>query len=244
MARAGRLAAMALLMLAGCLPLELLHSDADLAQVPTSPFAPTPAQSVRLGRPNFTPAAQDVSMRVDAVGRKLLAANPQAAIKPLFATIGVATPEIFHTDLTMVYVTEGLVKQCRGEPELAAVLAHELGRMLSEREAALSRDTRTNEPLPPVPLPIGSMGSPMAADPNYTMEMARYEKEHPRAARKKPLPPPDPRLVAGVLLEQAGFQKTDLDTVAPILGAAEQNCTLERQFKGLLGPGGTPWQAH
>ena len=65
----------------------------------------------------------------------------------------------------------------------------------------------------PIALPIGSMGNPLAADPSYVLETAKYEKEHPRSARNKTLPPPDPQRIAATLLERAGFRVSDLDAI-------------------------------
>jgi hypothetical protein len=243
MSRAARLVGLVLLLLNGCLPLDLFHADSDLAQVATSPFPPTVVQTVQRARPNYAPADATIGMSVDAVGRRLLAANPQLAIKPAFATIGAPTAEVFHPDANVIYVTEGLVNQCRSEADLAAVLANELGKMVSEREAAASRQARVSQPSPPIELPIGSPGQPLAADPSHFLEMARFEQAHPRSARNKQVPPPDPHTIAGYLLEQAGFQKTDLDDATPILRAADQNNSFERQFKGVITtPDGRPWQ--
>jgi hypothetical protein len=241
MSRAIRLAGLALLALSGCVPLQL-HPDSDLAQVPTSPFAPSVVQTVKRAKMNYAPAAQEIGWRVDAVGRKLLAANAAAGLHPLFATIGAPDPEIFHPDLSIVYVTEALVRQCRSESELAAVLASELGKMVSEREAATSRATRLAVAEPPMHLPIGSQGNPLAADPTYFVEIAKFEQEHPKSARNRVLAPPDPRAIARTILDRAGFQPADLDSARPLLQAAERNCTLERQFKGIVSPDtGNAW---
>src|SRR5262249_39695897 len=74
--------------------------------------------------------------RVDAGGRQLLAANPQVGAKPLFHTIGAPQPEVFHRGTSDVWVTEGLVRQCATDGQLAALLCLELGKMVAEREAA------------------------------------------------------------------------------------------------------------
>jgi hypothetical protein len=245
MSRALRWAGIALVAISGCVPLDAFRQDSDLAQVPTSPFPPSVVQTVKRSNLNTPPAKEDIAWRVDAVGRKLIAANPQAGLQPRFGTIGVAEPEIFHADQTIVYVTEGLVRQCRSEAELAAVLASELGKMVSEREAIALRETRMAEPRLPIALPIGTPGNATSADPSYFVEIAKFEKEHPKSARKQPLPAPDPQLIARTLLQQSGFQKTDLDAVAPILRNAERNCTLERQFKGMIVPTdpGVSWRA-
>ncbi len=244
MSRAVQLAGLALLALAGCIPLEQFRTEStDLASVPTSPFPPSVTQNVKRAKLNYTPAEQDLCWRVDAVGRKLVASNPLCVVKPaFFSTIGAPDPEIFHPDFTIIYITAGLVQKCTTEAELAAVLASELGKMVSEREAAISREARVADPPLPIALPISGQGNPLAADPTHYIEMAKYEKEHPRS-HKKIVPPPDPHLVAQSLLENAGFQKSDLDAVAPLLRTAEQNYTLERQYKGMIGPGAASWQA-
>jgi len=244
MSRSVRLMGFALLAVSGRIPLDQFRTEStEFAQVPTSPFPPSVTQSVKLARLNYTPAAQDLSWRVDAVGRKLVAANPLSAVKPVFATIGAPSPEIFHVGQTIVYVTEGLVKQCHSEAELAAVLANELGKMVSEREAGLSRAARVAAASEPIAVPIGNPTETVSGDPGRVFELARYEQEHPRSARKKMLPPPDPRLVAVTMLENAGFAKSDLDAAAPVLQLAEQNFTLERQLKSVMVPGGPSWQS-
>jgi hypothetical protein len=215
-------AGLALVGVGGCSPLETLHTESEFAQVPTSPFSPPVTQTVRRAKLNYAPASQAVNMRVDEAGRILVAGNPQSSITPQFAVIGALEPEIFHLDQSVLYVTE-------------------LGKMISEHEAAVGRTARTADPPPPPPLPIGSQGSPLAADPSHYLAMARYEQEHPRSARAKPLPPPNPKAVARLILTNAGFQASELDAAAPILSNAAQHCTLERQFKGVITPDGTAW---
>lgn len=243
MARAVRLVGLVLVALAGCQPLDQRHGGSDLAQVPTSPFPPSPTQTIRLARFNYTPASEAVNMRVDEAGRKLVAANPQASLKPEFKVIGSAEPEMFHID-QVVYLTDGLVQQCAGEAELTAVLASELGKVVSDREAAVAQAARSAVPPPPSPMPVGSMGMSYASDPGYYFEIAKYEQEHPRAVRNKSIPPPDPRAVARVLLTNAGLQATELDAVAAILRSAEQHRAVQNQFQGLMAPDGTTWRPH
>src|SRR4051812_40533163 len=132
---------LALVLLGGCLPLDLFKDGPALDQVPSEPF-PAPAAATRRAKVNYAPAAQDAAMRVDAAGRKLLAANESLGVQPLFATIGASDPEVFHLDGSMIYVTEGLVRQCRSDAELSAVLALELGRLVGEREANTRREVR------------------------------------------------------------------------------------------------------
>jgi hypothetical protein len=210
-----RWAGLALLATAGCSTLGS-REESDLPQVPTGPLPPSVVQTVQRVPLNTAPASQDVAWRVDAVGRKLIEANPQVGLKPHFTAVASADRNIFHRDLATVYITENLVHQCHSEAELAAVLAGELGRMVSEREGHTQRETRAPEPRPPIALPIGNMGNPQAADPSYFVELAKFDKDHPRSARNKPLPLPDPQVVAGMILERAGYQPGDLND-APVL---------------------------
>ena len=100
--------------------------------------------------PQISPASTDVAARVDAMGRRLLAANPQIGAKPMFHTIGAPHVEVFHRGTNEVFVTEGLVKQCCTDGQLAAVLSVELGKMIREREANVPNSVRTRDALPPM----------------------------------------------------------------------------------------------
>jgi hypothetical protein len=172
-----------------------------------------------------------MSMRVDATGRKLLDANPQIGMKPLFATIGDPKPEIFHLSqqgTNTVYVTAGLVNMCQSEAQLAAILGHELGKMVSEREARTSAAVRAAAGLPPPEMVVGQAGGYAAADMTHMAELARYEKRNPR----RPLSPPDPRYLAQNYLEKAGFARSELDRAIPLLDEADKNMAWERQITG------------
>src|SRR5687768_2038812 len=125
------LGSVGLFLVGGCLPFDLAEGD-KTALVSNNPFG-AEAPPTTKAKANYAPASQEVSLRVDKIGRDVLTANPQIGLKPLFATIGAPQPEVFHVDNRLVYVTEGLVKQCRSEAELAAVLSAELGKMVAER---------------------------------------------------------------------------------------------------------------
>jgi hypothetical protein len=220
--------AMVLAAAAGC-----VSSGENTATVTANPFgAPAPAEPTK--QANFAPAPSEISARVDQVGRKILAANPQIGLKPLFATIGSPSPEIFHGEqhgTAMVYVTQGLVQQCKTEAELAALLSRELGKMVSEREARTSAQTRDPERLPPLDVPIGQAGmSGVNSSPDLThmAEMGRFENTHPR--RRGPLPAPDPMALARIYLSKAGYREADLDFARPLFNAAEKNVALEKQL--------------
>jgi hypothetical protein len=224
-----------LTLLAGC---QTLFEEPELATVSSNPFN-VPAET-RAAKVSYEPADEAISIRVDAVGRQLLAANPQMGLDrraTFFATIGnVARPEVFHMGTNVVYVTDGLVRRCPTDAELAAVLALELGKMVARREAGARPETRNPERLPPIQVPIGNAAHATSPDLVPQVELAKYEKAHPRV--RKDLPRPHPDALARVCLENAGFLAADLEAVQPLLQEAQNHATLEQRFKGLAPPSG------
>jgi hypothetical protein len=110
------------------------------------------SRSLRPGHLVETPKLSDPSIqiaaRVDEVGRDLLSATPFFPVDPTFHTAAVKEVFITHPDLTGVLVSEGLVRRCQSEAELAAVLAAELGQMAAEKRAADRLRSGTGDPPP------------------------------------------------------------------------------------------------
>ncbi len=229
--------ALGTLMLTGCFSLPTWWDEAPTTQVSNHPLLDQQAKVVQRAKIDGRKANPEIAQRVNLAGKKLVDSNPQLG-RPLFATIGSPDPEVFHVGAEIVYVTEGLVKMCPTEVELSAVLALELGKMVSEREAKVSQEQREADPLPPMSLPIGSNGYSMANDPSHMIEMAKFEKRYPKTRPR--IARPDPRKVAESVLEQAGYRASDLNLVQPILQAADRNVALEQQLRGT--PPATSWQ--
>src|SRR5262245_56564931 len=116
-----------ILVASGC-----IGPESQTAVVAPSPF-PNAIAPVPQARASFAPPSTAVAARVDTMGRNILAANGQAGIRPLFRTIGVTQLEVFHRGTAEVDITEGLVKQCASDGQLAAILCQELGKMVAER---------------------------------------------------------------------------------------------------------------
>ena len=102
-------------------------------------------------------APNDVGSRVDSLGKQILAANqdigrtlvtadPQlqkaAAAKqdfrPVFFAYGVPDVVLFHQGFSAIVISDGLVRQCKSDSELAAVLSSELAAMVAEAQAQIS----------------------------------------------------------------------------------------------------------
>jgi hypothetical protein len=226
------LGSLPLVLLAGCLPLQLLDPSLgpqETPLVPTSPFGNAAPPPQIVARPSFAPASGEMALRVDLVGRKILAANPSIGVRPLFATLGAPHPEIFHQGTQLIHITEGLVKRCKNDGELAALLCLELGKMASERQALAGPRTQRPEGQPPISVPVGNPSEFNAPDQVAVAELARYENERKQAARRRP--PPDPHALAADYLQKAGYDRAALDAVAPLLEAADRNYLIEKQFK-------------
>src|SRR5262245_2946275 len=195
------------------------------------------------GLPNLSPGSTEAAARVDTVGRGILAANPQIGAKPLFRTIGAPRPEVFHRGTDDVYVTEGLVRLCETDGQLAAVLCAELAKMVAEREAAAPASVRRPERLPPIDIPVASDGLAGAPDHTRLRELADFEKQKRQQARQEKLQPPDPQSLAKDYLRtyllRAGYSPQDIDRAAPVLHAAASNYVFEQQMN-TAPPGVTP----
>lgn len=217
----------------GCLP-EAMRSQV----VPENPFAanePIPPAPVRAA---YTPAAQAVAARVDLLGRKLVADNPQMGLHPQFVTIGAPQAEVFHRGTSELDITEGLVKQCTTDGQLAAILCRELGKMVAERETLAAPRARQAFLEPPPEVPVGNTHGSFSGDDTMTA-LAEQAKFHPPAFREPPAPPPDPDVLARDFLTKAGFPASDLEAAAPLLKSASGNTAWEKQ----LAPAGPvrPW---
>jgi hypothetical protein len=196
-------------------------SDSRIALSPTGPVKQTSAR----------PAAAESAARVDLLGRKILASNPQIGMKPQFMVIGSPQPEIFHKKNEALFITEGLVKQCKTEGELAAVLCHELGKMVSDREVQMGPQVWNPRRLPPPEVRIGndSPGSFNTPDRTGLAELANFERDR-RQVTPPPSPPPDPDLLARGYLQKAGFFEADWKAAQPHLQAAGANMNFEKQI--------------
>jgi len=214
-----------LLLAGGC-----IMEDSRTLLVPSNPFGVAPAVQQQMW-PSHAPASLDVAARVDSMGRRIIEANPQLGVRPLFRTIGATDPEIFHVGTSEIDLTEGLVKQCATDGQLAAALCLELGRVISERESLTSPQTRLPERTPPMEVRVGSdnRGTFGPSDQLYRAELGKLDKERRQktTAVKVPI---DPQVLAREYLAKAGYSATELDAVSPVLHAAAENTKFAKQM--------------
>jgi predicted Zn-dependent protease len=202
----------------GCLPLEM---QKPTTLVPTNPLTPTTQG------PEVAKEMSDEARRVVEVGQKLLAANPNLQIKPTFMLLGKPEVEIFHQGNQAVMITEGLVKQCTSEGQLAAVLSMELARMVVERLTIDQFSPRNADTPPPMDLRIHDYSGAYGSDDGAQLALlAKWEAGERERFRKRL----SPELLAQQYLAKANYPGAALEEVAPLLKSAEGQTRLETQF--------------
>lgn len=218
-----------LLLTCGCVPLDVFQTPGETAMVPSSPLT-TPTQAPAATKSfKASPSSPETALLVDRIGNQLLRANKQLNIKPAFLTISAPKPEMFHQGTGIIYITDSLVRQCKTETQLAALLSVELGRMISEREAQANPELSEQPKRLPLTVQIGNAAQFSGTEQLYAAEVAKLD-----ADRRQPLKkfvPPSPEVLARKYLEAAGVDLQELATVAPLLQEADRNYVLEKQFK-------------
>jgi hypothetical protein len=187
--------------------------------------------------PRAPAATEETAKRVALLGRNILDANPQIHVRPVFQCVGKPEPTIFHPAANQVVITEGLVRECKTEGQLAAVLCQELARIESERQAEALASAQRMAQEPPPAFTIGNEvgGRFGESDGTRRAELAKFEQKNPRPASipLQPLAPPD--ALARAYLQKAGYRAADYDEVTTLLRKAEINSRLEKQMTGALG---------
>ena len=94
-------------------------------------------------------ASLELAERVEDVAQKLLHGTPLGIPEMDVLMVGMADPELFHRDSHVLYISEGLVKQCKDDEILAAMLARDMATMTVEYRRTLARtgtDFTTKQP--------------------------------------------------------------------------------------------------
>jgi hypothetical protein len=219
--------------LSGCLPEQWLNpeaKDSNMLLVPSNPFSATGAVASSYTKVSYSPGDKMQTARVTQLGNQLLTANLEIGMRPKFAIYGTENTEIFHTGTHMIHVTDGLVRKCASDGQVAALLAYEMAQMVIEREALASPKMRTAAKNPPPELVIGNGIGDREPDESHKAELAQFEKLSKREL-VKPLALPDRDTLAQRYLAKAGYDVGELEAVRPLLKEAERTYILEKQIK-------------
>lgn len=216
---------------AGCTNLDISNPSTWVSPASSTPLVSSNPFDTRPTSPPAyvacAPATAEAASRAQRVGTSVVAANPQLAMKPTFVTVGAQHSEIFHQGTVAVTITEGLVKQCTTDAQLAAVLSLELGKMASERE--VKAGLRRNRP-DPMSVRLGNDYGSTQSSADRTELAERYKLDGDFPKEHGPVVPPDPQVLARSYLLKAGYAAEELNAVMPLLQAAEKNVLLEKQL--------------
>jgi hypothetical protein len=177
--------------------------------------------------PGFNPAAAPkaspiAATRVHSIGSAIVHANKaDLQTTPVFSTVGLKEPMIFHRSGGNVVLSEGLVELCPTDAELAAVICSELGKMAAKENRAGARGDGNLPPAPPPPSDV--VGAGHSADMTRVAEQALYDRRGSRGSRPARESRPDPRTLAQDFLTKAGHSADDLERVSSLLKEAEEN---------------------
>lgn len=182
---------------------------------------------------NLPKADLENAARVDLVGRKILAANPELKINPLFMTVGSKSEAVFHDGPDNLCITEGLVRKCPTDAELASVLANELALMQVEKISAAPRQ-RPNLP-PPLPNTFNDVaGSSVTADQTRQAELAHWEKDERRRERAEDrVLNADAEVLARDYVMKAGYDQAEYTKALPLVRCAQSKGEQEKEKLGV-----------
>lgn len=182
---------------AGCRFLGLLDG-----QTPPTPEAAA-AESVAAGQ------------RVKDVGARIIAQNTFTGLEPFFHTIGIPEPALYHRGTAELFISTGVVRQCKTDEELAAVLCTELAVMVAEKRAAVAAGRDGDSII--TGTPDAQTGTAVGAASKRPVSTA-------------PLPGRDE--LARQLLHGAGFDPAALVRADAIVKTSARGDALEKQMAG------------
>ena len=169
-------------------------------------------------------ASVEVARRVDDLTKRIVDQNTFTGLEPIVRVIGVPEAVLFHRGTSEIFISEGLVKKCKTDPELAAVLCSELGRMMAQKRAGIALG-RNADPIPAIALPGGSFDSNGVRE----AELALQQK---RANEKLATEQSDAVQLAKGLLKGAGFDPAELDRVQAMVKQSDRGEAIKKQMAG------------
>jgi hypothetical protein len=195
-------------------------------------------EEVKTPRDPKLPRAQiEVAERVETLGRKIIAQNSFTGIEPMFFAVGVPESVLFHRGPDELFISEGLVKQCKTEAELAAVLCSELGQMVAEKRA-VRRVGADRDAISDTSLPGGaSVSGGNQYDPVRAAELG-YRDKQPKPP--PPIAPADAAKASADLMKGSGYDPAVLEQIQPLLKQSDRGAALRKQMSR---PGTAPqWE--
>lgn len=178
---------------------------------------------------SLPPAPLESARRVQQVQQKLVEANPDISLRPIVLTIGDPDRvEIFHRASGEILLTEGLIRQCSTEEQLAAFLCWEWAKVLAERQLQHEAIRDRRLPLSPPPLRDVS-GSGNTPDQTDVAERAKLDKR-PATTRPTDVVASSTIPLAEQMLVNSGYSAKALEGALHLLRTTQTGGSLERQM--------------
>ncbi|MCE9561405.1 MAG: hypothetical protein K8U57_05065 [Planctomycetes bacterium] len=186
------------------------------------------------GDPKIPADHLETSQQVEMLGRRINTQNVFTGIEPHFYMMDIPEVALYHRGTEELFISKGLVKKCKTEAELAAVLCTELGQMIAEKRG-VKRAGGDRDTIPDAALPGGAVvGGGTPTDLGREAEIAYHERRHPRGA--KPASSDNPAKLSRELLKGAGFDEAELDRVEPLLRQSKRGVDLQKQMSDSATP--------
>lgn len=163
----------------------------------------------------MSPAVAAAQARVKPLVDRLLAENRNLGLKPAFLITDQPEPVVQRREFERVFLSEGLVRSCTSDGQLAGLLALQLADLYVARRQQMQSDLAANGRNPPPTVTMireyGSIGNP---DMIHLAEIAILGLDK-RAPRSEPCP--EAHRVAAEILVKAGYSEQELAAALPLL---------------------------
>jgi hypothetical protein len=169
-------------------------------------------------------ASVEHARRVDDLSKRILEQNIFTGIEPVVRVIGVPESVLFHRGVNELFISEGLVKKCKTEPELAGVLCTELGRMMAQKRSAVAVG-RTPDPIPEIALPGGRSDASQVREAELALLKRREDQKRAESQSGE-------AQLAKDLLKGAGFDPAEFDRVQGMVKQSDRGDAIRKQLSG------------
>jgi len=174
--------------------------------------------------PKVTATSVEHARRVDELTKRIVDQNTFTGLDPIVRVISVPEAVLFHRGSAELFISEGLVKKCKTDAELAAVLCTELGRMMAQKRAAIAVG-RNPDPIPEIALPGGTSDANLVREAELAMQKRREDAK--LAAEQS-----DEVQLAKSLLKGAGFDPAEFERVQGMVKQSDRGEAIKKQMAG------------
>ena len=182
------------------------------------------------GTPKLPANHLETSKQVAMLGKQIIDQNSFTGLEPNFMMLDVPESVLFHRGTEDLCISKGLVKQCKNEGELAAVLCTELGKMMAEKRG-LRKTGNDKDTIPASALPGGSLTGGMPVDLGREAELGFRERSRTKESDSV-------AKLSRDLLTGAGFDAGEFDRVAPLVNQSqtERGTAIRKQMSNTAAP--------